>query len=607
MLLAGALLLPANPGGKPFQTKLNKEQQALHVVERLTFGARPGDVERVRRMGVEKWIDEQLHPERIAENPGLMAKLAELKSIEMPVGELFKSYPPQQVVALMANGTMPLPADPLLRQAFEQQIARYNMKKSEGKEAAAAASSDESMEAKPTPDEIRARILSVLNADQTRTLRNGSVQEKRALLAELPEEKVDALLLALPQAFRRSLNAVAPISMRRKIMLLGNPQQVVAFDLNEAKLQRAIYSTHQLEELMVDFWYNHFNVYFDKGADRQLVPSYEREAIRPNALGKFKDLLRATAQHPAMLFYLDNWQSVGTADMRAGGKAKKNARGLNENYARELLELHTLGVDGGYTQKDVTEVARCLTGWTILDPRRNGTFTYNDRVHDKGEKIVLGVTIPAGGGKSDGDQVLDIVLHHPSTAMFLSRKLASRFVADDPPQELLNRMAKTFHDTDGDIRAVLRTMFLSKEFLSTSAFRAKVKTPFEMVVSAARAVNSDVDFAGPLAQQLAQLGQPLYRKVEPTGYSTRNAEWINSSALLGRMNFALSLAANKLPGSKTAIDGGATQDALEKSLVPSGLSTASRESLSKALEQEKTVKPEVIAGLLLGSPEFQRR
>ncbi len=574
---------------KPFQTKLNKEQQALHVADRLTFGARPADVEHVRKIGVETWIDEQLHPERIPENPVLAAKLAELKSIHMPAPELFRAYPPPQVIRQMANGD--LPEDPILRYAVQQAAARSQAKENP----------EEKTTAAPPQEEVRKRLLEVLTPAEIRTLRAGTPQQKREFLAALPDDKADRLLLAMPAPMRRGLTPVASTAMRRKIIRLNNPQQVIAFDLNEAKLQRAIYSNHQLEELLVDFWYNHFNVFFDKGADRHLVPSYEREAIRPHVLGKFKDLLAATAHHPAMLFYLDNWQSVAP-----GANRRVKTRGLNENYARELMELHTLGVDGGYTQKDVTEVARCLTGWTIRDPRRSAEFFYNDRVHDKGEKTVLGVTIPAGGGQSDGDKVLDLVAHHPSTAKFISRKLAMRFVADDPPQELIDHMAKTFRDTDGDIRAVLRTMFLSREFLSAGAYRAKVKTPFEMVASAARAVNADVDFAGVLAQQLAQLGQPLYRKMEPTGYPAANSEWVNSAALLGRMNFGLSLAQNKFVGAKASIPSEATQAELEKSIVPSGLSAATRESIGKALQQGDP-KPELVAGLLLGSPEFQRR
>ena len=277
--------------------------------------------------------------------------------------------------------------------------------------------------------------------------------------------------------------------------LLIGPQQVVYRDLAEAKMLRAIYSNRQLEEQLDDFWYNHFNVFVDKGADRYLVTEYERDAIRPHVLGKFRDLLEATAKSPAMLFYLDNWQSVGPNAPQPRGQGNKAKRGLNENYGRELMELHTLGVDGGYTQKDVTEVARCFTGWTINQPQRGGKFVFNPRLHDNGEKVVLGVTIPAGGGESDGEKVLDILAHHPATAHFISKKLAMRFVADDPPAALVDRMADTFLKTDGDIRQVMLTMIDSKEFWSVGAYRSKVKSPLEMVASAVRAMNGNVDFA----------------------------------------------------------------------------------------------------------------
>jgi uncharacterized protein (DUF1800 family) len=288
-------------------------------------------------------------------------------------------------------------------------------------------------------------------------------------------------------------------------------------------------------------------------------------------LGKFRDLLEATAKSPAMLFYLDNWQSVGPNAPGAGrGNGKQARRGLNENYGRELMELHTLGVNGGYTQKDVIEVARCFTGWTINQPQRNAKFIFNPRLHDDGEKVVLGVTIPAGDGEKDGEKVLDILVHHPSTAHFISRKLAMRFVADDPPESLLARMAETFQKTDGDIRAVLETMLKSKEFWSEGAYRSKMKSPLEMVASAVRAVNGNVDFAFPLVNQVAQLGEPLYRKIEPTGYSNSSKQWMNSAGLMARMNFALQLADNKVPGVKV----------------------------------EKTADQE---GIQLGSPEFQKR
>ncbi|HMC57959.1 MAG TPA: DUF1800 domain-containing protein, partial [Candidatus Solibacter sp.] len=313
--------------------------------------------------------------------------------------------------------------------------------------------------------------------------------------------------------------------------------------------------------------------FLDKGADRFMVTEYERGVIRPRVLGKFRDLLEATAKSPAMLFYLDNWQSVGPNAPQPRGR--KGSRGLNENYGRELLELHTLGVDGGYTQQDVTEAARCFTGWTIDQPQNGGTFVFNKRVHDDGDKVFLGVKIPAGGGQSDGEKVLDIVARHPSTAHFISRKLAMRFVADDPPSSLVDRMAQTFLNTDGDLREVMQTMLKSKEFWSEGAYRSKMKSPLEMVASAVRALNGDVDSAFSLVNQVAQLGQPLYRKQEPTGYSNASQEWVNAGGLLARMNFALHLAGNHVPGVK--------------------------------VDAAKAAKPDdPTAGIGLGSPEFQK-
>jgi len=358
---------------------------------------------------------------------------------------------------------------------------------------------------------------------------------------------------------RQQFSQMAPPELRRKIELAAGPQQVVARDLMEGKLLRAIYSERQLDEVLADFWFNHFNIFLDKGADRYLVTEYEREVIRPRVLGKFRDLLEATAKSPAMLFYLDNWQSVGTDAPQPRAAANRPRRGLNENYGRELLELHTLGVDGGYTQKDVTEVARCFTGWTILRPQTGGSFTFNPRLHDRGEKVLLGVTIPAGGGIEDGEKVLDIVAHHPSTAHFISRKLAQRFVADEPPAALVGRMAQTFVKTDGDLREVIKTMLESREFWSVGAYRSKMKSPLEMVASAVRAVNGDVDYAFALANQVAQLGQPLYRKQEPTGYSNSSQEWVSSAGLLARMNFALQLTDNKVPGVKVETARAATE------------------------------------------------
>jgi len=546
-VLAAILILPGVAFTKPskdvdqakrqaklFQKKIPKDQQILHALDRLTFGPKPGDVARVKKMGLKKWVDLELHPERIEENPDLEAKLQPLESLRMTPMEAVQHYPTPQMIRAIAAGRQPMPDDPVLRASVQRLVVRYKVKKE----------NDEEMEPVKTLDEI-------LDASERQTLRNGKPDQKRELLTSLPADKLDDVLIALPRGQRQQLFNNSPVDVQRKIMLLNSPQQVVAYDLLESKLLRAIESNRQLAEELDDFWFNHFNVYYDKGSDRFLIPEYEREAIHPNVLGKFRHLLEATAKSPAMLFYLDNFQSV-RPDIDANSKNRKVKRGLNENYGRELMELHTLGVNGGYTQHDVTEVARCFTGWTIQDPRKGGAFSYNDNLHDKGEKLVLGHVIPAGGGMEDGEKVLDILATHPSTAKFISTELAQRFVTDNPPQSLIDKMSKTFLDTGGDIRLVMKTMLDSKEFWSQGAYRAKVKTPFEMVASSVRALGASITDAWALANQVGNLGEPLYRKQEPTGYSNLNSEWVNSAALLGRMNFAVQLTQNRVLGVKVA-------------------------------------------------------
>ncbi|HEY1239869.1 MAG TPA: DUF1800 domain-containing protein [Bryobacteraceae bacterium] len=511
-----------------FQTQIPKDQRIDHALNRLTFGPRTGDADRVRSIGLKKWIDLQLHPERIPENPLLLGKLKELDSLSMPSREMVQNYPAPQMVRAMVNGGLAFPSDPDRRMMIQKLVERFERRQRNGQEP-------------PAPD-----VTGLLTPEQMRLMRNGTSEQRLAAFEQIPPDRRDEVITQLPPPVLQALYVTAPPDLRRKFELAAGPREVVARDLAEGKLLRAVYSNRQLEEILVDFWFNHFNVYLDKGADRYLVTSYERDVIRPRVLGKFRNLLEATAKSPAMLFYLDNWQSVANPAGRGG----RRRNGLNENYGRELLELHTLGVDGGYTQKDVTEVARCFTGWTIKQPQLGGEFTFNPRQHDDGEKIVLGTRIPAGGGIHDGEKVLDILSRRPATAHFISRKLATRFVADDPPSSLVDRMAQTFLKSDGDLRAVLKTMIESKEFWSVDAYRSKLKSPLEMVASAVRAVNGDVDFAFALTNQVAQLGEPLYRKQEPTGYSDSGQEWINSAGLLARMNFALSLANNRVPGVK---------------------------------------------------------
>ncbi len=484
-----------------FRQKLNKQQQVEHAISRLSFGAKPGDFEAVSRMGVKKWIEHQLNPSSIAENPALEAKLAAMRTLTLSTEDLVTQYPTPQVLTAVASGRMNMPEDPELRAVYERLSERYKSrierKKTKGEE-------EEEVAKKGIEERLRRRVGSMTTEERSEVLRKTA------------------------------------------------PQQAVAGELTEAKIYRAVLSERQLNEVLADFWFNHFNIYLEKGADKWLTTAYERDAIRPHVLGHFKDMLRATAASPAMLFYLDNWTSVsneaGDKIKRAAPKAR--ARGLNENYARELMELHTLGVDGGYTQKDVQEVARCFTGWTIEEPNRGGKFRFVERVHDKGEKIVLGVTIPAGGGVEDGQKVLEILASHPSTAKFISRKLAQRFVADEPPQSLVDRMAASFLKSDGDLKAVLRVMLSSQEFLSAGAYKVKMKSPLEMVAGALRASGASMDNAQPAAQAIANMGQPLYRKAEPTGYSNNGEEWVSSAGLLARMNFAVALSSNKIGGIK---------------------------------------------------------
>jgi uncharacterized protein (DUF1800 family) len=576
----------------------------------------------------------------------------------MDAHEMMQDYPSPEMVKAVMNGEKPLPSDPVKRAIYQSQIERMQ-EKQERKQEAGGGESHNSPDSSGTKAkfsdqekaqrredrlyaDLKANQLLDLTPDQRmREILKMSPEERRTLAASLKGPKADAMMEGMtPQ-------------QKETLLALNNPRQVIVSELTQAKLLRAIYSERQLDEVMSDFWFNHFNVFIGKGPDHYLMTSYERDVIRPHALGKFEDLLVATAKSPAMLVYLDNFLSVGpNSDVALGiprnyprplrhrgfgarfpkspnPQANKPKRsGLNENYGRELMELHTLGVNGGYTQRDVTEVARVFTGWTVEKPQQGGGFKFDPRMHDRGSKIVLGHKIKENGEK-EGREVLHLLAHHPSTAKFISTKLAMRFVADDPPPALVDRMAQTFLKKDGDIREVLRTMFTAPEFWAPTAYRAKVKTPLEFVVSAARATGAEVADAQPLVRELNQLGMPLYGMQPPTGYSMKAETWVSSSALLGRMNFALALAAGKLKGvqlDEQPLLGTETQptDAqkslaiLETSLLAGDVSPQTHETISKQLQGSETRKParddtsrsrniEVTTGLILGSPEFQRR
>lgn len=466
------------------------------------------------------------------------------------------------------------------------------------------------------PDEALAQRLEPLS-----TLRLSTEE----LMTRYPPLRQQARELGVPLE--------TPEDRRELTMMLGTdalPRRV-ATDLMAQKLIRAVESRHQLEEVLVDFWFNHFNVSAEKGPVRWMVTSYERDAIRPHVFGRFRDLLEATARHPAMLFYLDNWTSVrdGFEPRRRGAlprAIRKNARGLNENYARELLELHTLGVDGGYTQEDVREVARVFTGWSLNRPRLAPTFVFRTDAHDPGEKRVLGQPI-ASGGENEGEQVLDLLARHPSTARFLATKLARKFVSDEPPATLVDRLAQVFLATDGDLRAVYTALFTSPEFWSNTAWSAKTKTPLELVVSSIRALGGSTDGGPPLARAVERMGEPLYRAPAPTGYPEHATPWINAGALVNRLNFALALSADRVRGTEVDVKALAPQprpsdtealvDALARRLLYEPLSPQTRTTLLAALEPGEAdrmpdgeVRPVDLrraAGLLLGSPEFQKQ
>jgi uncharacterized protein (DUF1800 family) len=450
-------------------------------------------------------------------------------------------------------------------------------------------------------------LTDLLTPEQIRIARTGPDADKLALFMSLDDEKRTQVLRALgPQALVRFPE------LRRQSMAAAQPAFFVNQELIDNKLFRALYSNRQLVEVLVDFWMNHFNVFNGKAQERQLITSFERDAIRPNVLGKFRDLLLATARHPAMLLYLDNWQSqVPRDDIRppTGPNGVPLPRpGLNENYGRELLELHTLGVDGGYTQQDVIAVARAFSGWTIYDIARYAEFQFNPATHDRKEKLVLGHTLPAGRGEQDAIDVIDILARHPSTAKFISKKLAQRFVADAPPAALVDRMAATFTRTDGDIRAVLQTMFASPEFLSEGAWRAKFKSPLEVVISAARALNADVTDTYVLAQRVADLGQPLYGKVEPTGYPNTGESWANSAGLLGRIDFASALTAGQIAGARVDISrfNFKPPAAVAADLLGVAPTAATLTAIEKGMEN-KEATPSMLASLVIGSPDFQSR
>jgi uncharacterized protein (DUF1800 family) len=611
-----------------FDRPLAPELHSAHVLNRLAYGPSAADVDALRQMGVEAWIRAQLDPRRLPERPALDAKLNALPSLTLSTREIVDAYrpAPPRAVSVRATDAGVFVTQRGVPPDLEARITRAPV--AERREIINGLSPDlrrrvlialplavfadlpEQVEALKARSENANNPMAapeaqtpLVTAEQFRVLQGGTDEEKTAILRALTPDDRMLLFHAVPP---QSIPAV----YRRQALATVQPPQVVLAELVDSKLYRALYSTRQLEEVLVDFWLNHFSVFSGKGAVRQMVTSYERDAIRPHVFGPFRELLLATARHPAMLFYLDNWMSQATPDGRTPSAPKPGSppQGLNENYARELMELHTLGVDGGYTQADVIGVARAFTGWTILEPNRRGEFRFDPGMHDRQEKIVLGRTIPRDGGESDGVAVIDALARHPSTAMFVSKKLAQRFVADDPPAALVERMARTFLDTGGDLRALYETLLLSREMMSEGAWQSKLKSPLEVVVSSLRALDAEVTDTTAIAQWIADLGQPLYEKLEPTGYPNVSDQWVSTASLLGRLNFAAALSAGRVAG--VEIDPPPFDAADAAGAATRLLGFAPPAATVSAIERGMTgqqLSAEAFAAVVLASPEFQRR
>lgn len=617
LLVFGQLLAFATQRNqKPKFPQLSEDQRIAHVLSRLTFGARPGDFERVKAMGVNAFINEQLDPDSL-DVSAVIARLKKLPTLGMATPVIIEQYTPPKPAVVPS----PVPS--------KSPDAATDLKKL-------------SAQNSPNPLGQIPQLASPNMSSPQPEMQMDAKKEEEGRMSPPSETRKAPDMMAAPGDLQIIPSAPKPTPAPK------NPQMVVT-ELQRAKLLRAVYSERQLYEVMVDFWENHFNIFANKDDDRYLLTGYDRETIRPFAVGRFRDLLGATAHSPAMLFYLDNWRS-SVPRPYAATKTKPAGidGGLNENYARELMELHTLGVDGGYTQKDVLEVARCFTGWTIQKPNEQGLFLYRPGLHDDGEKVVLGHRILAGGGIADGERVLDILATHPSTARFIATKLARRFVSDDPPQSIIDRAAAVFLKTDGSIRETLRVIVTSPEFFSTTAYRAKMRSPFEYVAASMRALNAETDGDRPVLDAIGRMGQPVFGRITPDGYADRANQWLASGAMIARFNFASALAANRVKGTK--IDVGrllsgvdeAKKDSIAMKLIHltiSGeVSNRTRTVLEKTMQSETALNPTTLstkAGanvsvgydakvatnpssppplyvtelitLLIGSPEFQQR
>ncbi len=700
------------------------EQRTLHALDRLTFGPRPGEVAAVDKSGLEAWFQRQLHPEQIPD-AALASRLAHYPAMQLSQVQLVERYPTPEMLRRYTRGGLAVPDDDVERAiyadaslSYEEKVAARKATQAEvGIAAAMSAPASTGATSEPSgasgtgapssPAVSEQGMAAPIVRRRPESPQHGSSQPpmivsgvdaepaamvapaKDAILALPPSARWQRLVSMSPEEMQSLQSALkgpeqerlyagmSPVQMEQAAAM-KSPERLIGAETLSVRLLRDVYSERQLQAVMTDFWLNHFSVYLRKNQNEPyLLPAYERDAVLPNSLGRFEDLLVATAKSPAMLVYLDNWESIGP-NSRAAGRAQplqgnrsgvpvvrlpaKTPKGINENYARELMELHTLGVKGGYTQQDVIEVAKCFSGWTIDRPAEGGEFLFNPNRHEPGDKTVMGHVIHEGG-MNEGLEVLHLLATSPATAHFVSLKLAQRFVSDAPPPALVDRMSASFLKTDGDIKAVLATMFHSPEFWSPGVYRAKVKTPMDFVASALRATNAEVTNPLPVVQALDRLGMPIYGMQTPNGYSSQADAWVSSNALLTRMNFALVLAGNRLGGTHIdwnvlpgtlgndgALPDETTERRLEQVLLgepatektrEAALSAAGTPGVQQQAEQTFRATPAssakpvrdvdglggmvrvkagrapaqgapgtplaTVAGLLLGSPDFQRR
>jgi len=583
---------------------LTERERALQILDRFTFGPRPGDVDHVLAMGVDKWFAQQLNPDAI-KDPALNVRLNDFPTLNMTPEQALTLFPDRGTIQQVADGKKPMPTDALLAAMYEVQVAKLRAQIVSTK-----------------PDGSGNLPQEPSDAEKAAAKQEGQLAAARIAgeLFALPKNQRMAALIAMPVEDRIAFTGnvggdqrnllLAEFTPREREIFQGMASNVgaqyqIGQELAQAKMVRAILSERQLQEVMTDFWFNHFNIYIAKDSDQWYTTSYERDVIRKNALGKFGDLLLATAQSPAMMVYLDNWLSIGPDSLANGvnpanPRSKPGNRGLNENYGREVMELHTVAVNGGYSQADVTNLAAILTGWTVNQPYQAGAFQFDPKRHEPGTKTWLGHRIgtgepfviqgssassaaaaaknapamddasmgdmmmgggagqkaatlanaPGNAGMKEGVEALNLLAHSPQTAHFISWKIAQRFVADDPPPALVDRMAKTFLSSDGDIKAVLKTLVESPEFNSTKYFRNKVKTPMEFLASAYRTTLTDPQNPGALVNTIRNMGMPLYFALPPTGYYITADKWFNTGALVDRLNFAYQLTNGKFANQK---------------------------------------------------------